>query len=184
MKENYYSELLAHPEWQKVRYQVMQRANFKCEYQNCELTLDEKNPLNVHHTYYKKGLKPWDYPLDSLECLCYTHHSAKHDIDVNLDYRIYAKLSKYPEQFVSDTVYKWSMRVLINWIKINSIQGGSYNKKMVDMHYSRIRSLEPFYGLENLVELDLRNCKFHDWERWKEQVVDLKKQLPRCKIYS
>jgi hypothetical protein len=48
----------------------MQRAGFKCE--NCG---SEDTTLNVHHGYYiKERTKPWDYPEQSLHCLCEKCH--------------------------------------------------------------------------------------------------------------
>lgn len=34
--------------------------------------------LHVHHTYYQKGLLPWEYPDDSLITLCWTCHEKLH----------------------------------------------------------------------------------------------------------
>jgi Zn finger protein HypA/HybF involved in hydrogenase expression len=64
-----YFDLLRDPQWQKKRLEVMQRATFKCE--QCE---DGKSTLNVHHSYYEKGLMPWEYPDESLHCLCEPCH--------------------------------------------------------------------------------------------------------------
>jgi hypothetical protein len=63
----------------KTRVQI--RADFKCEHPDCDYTLDENNHLNVHHTYYEKGKKPWEYPIDSLQCLCERHHEEVHSQD-------------------------------------------------------------------------------------------------------
>lgn len=67
-KPTYY-ELLRHPNWQAMRLRVMERARFACE--RCD---DRETTLNVHHTYYEKGLKPWEYPAESLRCLCEPCH--------------------------------------------------------------------------------------------------------------
>ena len=63
----------------KTRVQI--RANFECEHPGCEYSLDENNHLNVHHTYYESGLKPWEYPIESLQCLCERHHEEVHQND-------------------------------------------------------------------------------------------------------
>jgi hypothetical protein len=65
-----YWELLRDPRWQKKRLEVMQRENFTCE--ECG---DVSQTLNVHHSYYEKGKSPWEYPSESLHCLCETCHS-------------------------------------------------------------------------------------------------------------
>jgi len=68
MKPSYY-ELLKDPRWQRKRLEIMEAANFECS--NCG---DDKSTLNVHHGYYEYGLKPWEYPNESLHCLCITCH--------------------------------------------------------------------------------------------------------------
>ena len=65
-----YSELLKHPKWQKKRLEVLERENFKCEW--CG---DGESTLNVHHGYYQKDCKPWEYPVESLHCLCEKCHT-------------------------------------------------------------------------------------------------------------
>jgi hypothetical protein len=73
-----YRKLLRHPKWQKMKTRVQIRADYKCEHPDCDYILDENNHLNVHHTYYEKGKKPWEYPIDSLQCLCERHHKEAH----------------------------------------------------------------------------------------------------------
>ena len=34
--------------------------------------------LHVHHTYYQRGLYPWEYPLESLQTLCWDCHEKLH----------------------------------------------------------------------------------------------------------
>lgn len=69
-----YWELLKHPKWQRKRLEIMERAKFACE--ACE---GAETTLNVHHTYYEKGRKPWEYPNESLKCLCADCHAELHD---------------------------------------------------------------------------------------------------------
>jgi hypothetical protein len=64
-----YSDLLRDPRWQRMRLEVMQRADFACE--ECG---DKTTTLNVHHTYYAPGRKPWEYEPESLRCLCERCH--------------------------------------------------------------------------------------------------------------
>lgn len=72
-KPTYY-ELLRHPFWQRKRLEILSRAHFKCE----ECGAKEKT-LEVHHTYYERGLKPWEYPDTSLHCLCSDCHRQAQD---------------------------------------------------------------------------------------------------------
>jgi hypothetical protein len=64
-----YADLLRDPQWQRKRLEVMQAAGFACA--ECG---DTTTTLNVHHTYYAKGRKPWEYELDELRCLCEPCH--------------------------------------------------------------------------------------------------------------
>lgn len=68
-----YSDLLRDPRWQRLRLEVMQRADFKCEHCGSETTT-----LNVHHTYYRRGRKPWEYDHETLRCLCEPCHKKEH----------------------------------------------------------------------------------------------------------
>lgn len=70
-----YWKLLKHPEWQKKRLLIMDRAGFECE--ECGV---KDVTLNVHHTYYKKGAKPWEYEDSSLRCLCEDCHKITHEL--------------------------------------------------------------------------------------------------------
>jgi len=54
-----------HPKWQKKRLEILERADFKCE--NCGESEEE---LSVHHGYYEKGKKPWEYNDFTFTCLC------------------------------------------------------------------------------------------------------------------
>lgn len=69
-----YRELLEHPLWQKKRRLIVFVREATCE--ECGAT---DIPLDVHHTFYKYGRAPWEYPNDSLQCLCRTCHRYKHE---------------------------------------------------------------------------------------------------------
>lgn len=73
MSKSYY-EMLKDPRWQRRRLEIMQRAEFKCEH--CG---NEEKTLNIHHAYYEKGLAPWEYPDESLHCLCEDCHKEAQD---------------------------------------------------------------------------------------------------------
>lgn len=64
-KKKTYVELLKDPRWQKMRLEIMQRANFICQY--CGATDKE---LQIHHRVYHKDAKPWEYENDELITLC------------------------------------------------------------------------------------------------------------------
>lgn len=70
-----YAEMLRRPEWQKKRLRAMEAAQFACQ----ECFADDKT-LNVHHRYYLKNAKPWEYPDDALVCLCEGCHGRRHEL--------------------------------------------------------------------------------------------------------
>jgi len=70
-----YWELLRHPNWQRMRLEVMQRDGF-----TCVVCLSTDKTLNVHHAYYEKGCAPWEYPPETLKTLCEDCHKATHDV--------------------------------------------------------------------------------------------------------
>jgi hypothetical protein len=65
-----YAEKLKHPKWQKIRLRILQRADFECE--DCG---SAEKSLHIHHGYYERGREPWDYPEESLHCLCEDCHA-------------------------------------------------------------------------------------------------------------
>lgn len=69
----WYKKALMHPNWQKMRLQVMLRDNWSCLRCKCS---DET--LNVHHKDYIKGHLPWEYPLNNFETLCHICHKKEH----------------------------------------------------------------------------------------------------------
>jgi hypothetical protein len=65
-----YSDFLKHPLWQRKRLEILQAHKFKCD--KCG---DKDTTLHVHHGYYERGLKPWEYPTDTLHVLCEICHA-------------------------------------------------------------------------------------------------------------
>lgn len=65
-----YSDKLRDPRWQKMRLEVFGRAQFACEH-----CLESENTLHAHHNYYVSRREPWEYPADSISCLCEECHS-------------------------------------------------------------------------------------------------------------
>ena len=64
-----YSDKLKDPRWQKKRLEVLTRESF-----TCEMCVSTTKTLHVHHGYYTKGMEPWDYPAESLHCVCEDCH--------------------------------------------------------------------------------------------------------------
>lgn len=65
--------LYRRPEWQQKRLRVMEAAQFAC--QQC---FAKDIVLNVHHRFYKRGAKPWEYEVSDLVCLCEPCHKEIH----------------------------------------------------------------------------------------------------------
>ena len=76
-KQDYAAERLD-PRWQRKRLEIMQRDGFKCR--SCECT---ENTLHIHHSYYVKGRKCWDYPDFSLKTLCDECHDTEHQMTID-----------------------------------------------------------------------------------------------------
>lgn len=70
-KSRAYWEKLKDPQWQKKRLEILQRDEFTCV--DCG---SKDQTLHVHHTYYRRGADPWDYPDESFKTLCEDCHEA------------------------------------------------------------------------------------------------------------
>jgi hypothetical protein len=64
-----YSEKLRDPRWQRLRLEVMGRDDFECR-----ICRSGSETLHVHHSYYRGGASPWEYPEWSLLTLCAPCH--------------------------------------------------------------------------------------------------------------
>lgn len=71
-----YQDQIKSPKWQKKRLEVLSERRFKC--QTCH---SETEQLHVHHSYYKKGKKIWEYENYELLCLCESCHSNTHKLN-------------------------------------------------------------------------------------------------------
>jgi hypothetical protein len=75
-KSRSYNESLKDEKWIVKRNFIVDKANAICE--DC----GKKNvPFDVHHCYYIYGLEPWQYPYDSLRCLCRECHIKRGKIE-------------------------------------------------------------------------------------------------------
>ncbi len=93
-----YSDKLMDSRWQNKRNSVKEKAEFKC--QDCG---NDKN-LEVHHCYYKFGLEPWQYPIDSLRCLCSSCHEIRGKTEMELRARM-ADLTTENLKVISELIY-------------------------------------------------------------------------------
>ena len=61
------------PRWQKKRLEIMERDGWSCEH--CQ---SSEKMLSVHHQWYEKGKKIWDYPNKCFQTLCSDCHEYIH----------------------------------------------------------------------------------------------------------
>lgn len=71
-----YSEQLAHPNWQRKRLGMLEKAGWKCAV--CD---GGDKQLHVHHKQYFKGRLAWEYEDSELEVLCLDCHKDEHDAE-------------------------------------------------------------------------------------------------------
>jgi hypothetical protein len=64
MSDSFYQQY-QDPRWQRKKYEIMAQRNWVCEWCGAK-----DRQLHVHHGYYEKDRAVWDYPNDSLYCLC------------------------------------------------------------------------------------------------------------------
>jgi len=74
-KQSEYSKLLLNPKWQKKRLEILERDEF-----TCQICFNTENTLHVHHCYYSKGRKPWEYEDSSLKTLCADCHAQETEL--------------------------------------------------------------------------------------------------------
>ena len=98
-----YSELLKHPKWQKKRLEILDRDGFQCR-----ACWENSKTLHVHHTYYDKDLKPWEYPNNRLLTLCEDCHKLLHVLE-KLDFGMdqICVLAKCLSDFEYEDINKW-----------------------------------------------------------------------------
>ena len=73
-KDMTYQEQLKSPKWQKKRLEILERDEYTC--QNCGET---ENELHVHHLFYLRNLKIYEYPDKFYITLCKDCHEKIHD---------------------------------------------------------------------------------------------------------
>ncbi len=71
-----YSKHYKDSRWQQKRLEIMERDNWTCR--SCGAS-GEGVTLNVHHAYYEKGRKPWEYGNRTLITWCENCHKHMHN---------------------------------------------------------------------------------------------------------
>ena len=72
-----------HPMWQKKRFEILKRDKWKCR-----LCDSENNQLHVHHRYYKRGVKLWEYKNTCYITACHSCHEYLHKVQDELNHSL------------------------------------------------------------------------------------------------
>ena len=70
--KQWYADQLLKQEWKDKRDEILKRDDYRCQW--CGTGGSSDNPMNIHHWYYAKGRRPWEYPNRSLMTICKTCH--------------------------------------------------------------------------------------------------------------
>ncbi|MEZ5044434.1 MAG: hypothetical protein R2828_31360 [Saprospiraceae bacterium] len=127
-KERSYKEVLRDDRWKEKREKVLQRAENKCE----ECGTHER--LEVHHTFYKYGYEPWQYPLDSLKCLCRKCHEERGEFENIFRAKLAVltlKEMKALENIIEKGMYWYPKNMVVDFL--NSF---GYNHKEMNQKFS------------------------------------------------
>ena len=101
-----YSDLLKDPRWQRKRLEVLQRDDFTCRW--CG---SKTETLHIHHGYYAKGRRPWEYNNESLWTVCEGCHDLTQDLRTDLR-RIIGHMTPIEvDELTHDLIGKFSDRV-------------------------------------------------------------------------
>lgn len=84
-----YTEWLKSPEWRARRAEIIELANEQCQEcgrckvgcERCDHHDDFVDHFEVHHKFYIRGRKPWEYPDECLQCLCGVCHEERTLLD-------------------------------------------------------------------------------------------------------
>jgi hypothetical protein len=73
-----YHQQLRDPRWEKLRLEVLQRDDWRCQEPACAHRHNARVMLVVHHKQCLPGRDPWDYPAENLITLCEKCHDRIH----------------------------------------------------------------------------------------------------------
>lgn len=68
----------AKEKWSQFRLEMIERDGGKCA--RCDRGLDDGAVLQIHHTKYIVGRRPWEYDYNDCETLCKGCHASEHGI--------------------------------------------------------------------------------------------------------
>lgn len=96
-KKTSYSEKLRDQRWKNKSQQKKEWAEYKC--QDC----GSSSNLEIHHCYYRYGLEPWQYPMDSLRCLCSKCHKKRGALEMEFRAKL-AEITTTDLEAITDLV--------------------------------------------------------------------------------
>lgn len=73
-----YAALLRSPMWQKKRLEILKSREFKSQEAHEE---DEESQLHVHHCWYEKNKKPWEYEDSCYRVLTEKQHKFRQSVE-------------------------------------------------------------------------------------------------------
>ncbi len=143
---NSYYELLKHPLWQEKRLRIMERDMFHCV--SCG---SKDKTLNVHHGFYSKGKKPWEYPNESLFTLCEDCHKDAQDMLAQAHFQIGILPPSEVEQVVGYIKGMKAIQENTAFTKLDFVEAFGFADAWG-------RELNPWFVVENL---DSNGCFQH-----------------------
>lgn len=69
-----YQEQIKSPKWQKKRLEILERDRY-----TCQCCLENEKTLHVHHLFYLRNIKIYEYPDNFYITLCEDCHSITHE---------------------------------------------------------------------------------------------------------
>ena len=90
-----YQRHLADPRWQQKRLTIFNRDEFKCR-----ICKDTSSELHIHHCWYEKGFKAWEYPDECYVTLCAACHESETNFSKILLPKIVSTLKRKGYLFV------------------------------------------------------------------------------------
>ncbi len=103
-----FSDQYKHPKWQAKRLEIMRRDKFKCR-----LCDSEDKQLHVHHRYYKRAVKLWEYKNTCYLTTCNRCHEYLHQVQDELNHKLSLVDPMHLECFAKSDLKKLS-RMLVN----------------------------------------------------------------------
>ena len=151
-----YKDMLQSPKWQKKRLEVFDQKGFKCE--QCG---EKEEQLAIHHKYYKKNHKPWEYEDDAYMVLCKSCHEKVHNakkivltvkeaeiimvirecLNENEYKGLYEVLKLY-EEYKTDFFFRFLPSLLLEETLLEIVREFIHSSQQVQLCWTEIRRLK------------------------------------------